>query len=86
MSIRWLLATFAVLSITRAAPAQQSPRFSGSLLLGPERTEGGEFRNNAGVASEIGGTARLAVIRNGRSWPPLPMAALGEPERAHRVP
>jgi hypothetical protein len=64
MTIRSLLATFAVLCITRAAPAQQSPRFSGSLLLGAERTGGGDFRDNAGVASEIAGTARLAVIRD----------------------
>jgi hypothetical protein len=63
MAIRCLLAAFAVLSITRAAPGQQSPRFSGSLLLGPERTGGGEFRDNAGVASEIAGTVRVAVIR-----------------------
>lgn len=64
MTIRCLLAIFAVPCIACAAPAQQSPRFSGWLLLGPERTGGGEFRDNAGVASEIAGTARLAVIRD----------------------
>src|SRR5258707_1232994 len=64
MTIRCLLATFIVLCVAHAAPTQQSPRFSGSLLLGPERTGGGEFRDNAGVASEIAGTARLAVIRD----------------------
>ena len=64
MICRCLLASLATLCISVSARAQQSPRFSGSLLLGPEQTSGGEFRNTEGVAIEIAGTARLAVVHD----------------------
>jgi hypothetical protein len=59
-----LLPSALVLCFASRASSQLSPRVSGSLLLGTEKTTGGEFRSRNGIAGELAVTWRIAAVHD----------------------